>query len=262
MKRRAFICGGMAAILASRRAPAFCVAMRNGMMRRGGGWTNPYVTDGLVAMWDGEWNAGGGMHDANATTWKDLSGTFDASKSGSPSFGDNYTVVSGDGYWIVPETIAPVVLSADLTAEVVFSTGSSTILNQCVLAFGPTSSASRILYLFFGQYPQNKKSNFFWTYKGKQAAVRTTGSGALGFGIHTTSIVVSSGVFNGYFDGGLKTFGNAGGSTSSWSGIAQIGKGTNALDGHIYCVRMYSRPLTSTELDFNHAIDKARFNIA
>ena len=34
MKRRTFICGGMAAILASRRAPAFCVAMRNGMMRR------------------------------------------------------------------------------------------------------------------------------------------------------------------------------------------------------------------------------------
>ena len=24
-------------------------------------WTNPYVTDGLVAMWDGEWNAGGGV---------------------------------------------------------------------------------------------------------------------------------------------------------------------------------------------------------
>ena len=34
MKRRAFICGGMAAILASRRAPAFCVAMRNGTMRQ------------------------------------------------------------------------------------------------------------------------------------------------------------------------------------------------------------------------------------
>ena len=37
------------------------VAHRNGMAV----WTNPYVTDGLVAMWDGEWNAGGGVHDAN-----------------------------------------------------------------------------------------------------------------------------------------------------------------------------------------------------
>lgn len=32
-------------------------------------WKNPYVTDGLVAMWDGEWNAGGGIHNPNATTW-------------------------------------------------------------------------------------------------------------------------------------------------------------------------------------------------
>lgn len=33
MKRRAFIGGGIAAILASRRAPSFCLALRNGMMR-------------------------------------------------------------------------------------------------------------------------------------------------------------------------------------------------------------------------------------
>lgn len=37
-------------------------------------WINPYITDGLIAMWDGEWNAGGGKHDPNATMWKDLTG--------------------------------------------------------------------------------------------------------------------------------------------------------------------------------------------
>lgn len=25
-------------------------------------WENPYITDGLVALWDGEWNAGFGKH--------------------------------------------------------------------------------------------------------------------------------------------------------------------------------------------------------
>ena len=25
-------------------------------------WINPYITDGLIAMWDGEWNAGGGLY--------------------------------------------------------------------------------------------------------------------------------------------------------------------------------------------------------
>ena len=33
---------------------------------------NPYITDGLVAMFDGEWNAGFGKHNLSATSWKDL----------------------------------------------------------------------------------------------------------------------------------------------------------------------------------------------
>ena len=23
-------------------------------------WKNPYITDGLISMWDGQWNVGGG----------------------------------------------------------------------------------------------------------------------------------------------------------------------------------------------------------
>ena len=67
---------GLAAILASGNAPAYLVksmlAARGSFFGRaagGGGWVNPYVTDGLVAMWDGEWNAGGGVHDASANEW-------------------------------------------------------------------------------------------------------------------------------------------------------------------------------------------------
>lgn len=36
-----------------------------------------YVQDGLVAMWDGIENAGWGVHDTNATVWKDLVGGYD-----------------------------------------------------------------------------------------------------------------------------------------------------------------------------------------
>lgn len=38
-------------------------------------WINPYITDGLIAMWDAEWNVGGGRHSANATELKDLVGS-------------------------------------------------------------------------------------------------------------------------------------------------------------------------------------------
>lgn len=34
----------------------------------------PYVTNGLIAYWDGAWNAGLGVHDSSATNWVDLSG--------------------------------------------------------------------------------------------------------------------------------------------------------------------------------------------
>ena len=37
-------------------------------------WKNPYITDGLVAWWDGIWNAGLGVHDSNATVWRDIIG--------------------------------------------------------------------------------------------------------------------------------------------------------------------------------------------
>ena len=67
---------GLAAIIAAGKAPATIVrsmiGARNAMLSGGGGWTNPYVTDGLLRMWDGEWNVGGGVHDENAIGWLDL----------------------------------------------------------------------------------------------------------------------------------------------------------------------------------------------
>ena len=48
MRRRSFIGGGMAAILASRRAPAFCLALRNGMVRQSAPPTPPLPYDAEV----------------------------------------------------------------------------------------------------------------------------------------------------------------------------------------------------------------------
>lgn len=64
-------------------------------------WVNPYVTDGLVAMWDGEWNAGGGVHDANASGLKNLAsdGVLDISLNDSYTITDNSVIFSG-GYGI------------------------------------------------------------------------------------------------------------------------------------------------------------------
>ena len=71
--------------------------MRRRMMASIGAktWVNPYITDGLIAMWAGEWNVGGGMHDANATVWTDLIGGNNAVIQGAITFGDKCARLRG-----------------------------------------------------------------------------------------------------------------------------------------------------------------------
>ena len=55
-----------------------------------------YVQDGLIAMWDGIENAGWGVHDPDATVWKDLTGNgFDAAVHGA-AFGESEIVFGDD----------------------------------------------------------------------------------------------------------------------------------------------------------------------
>lgn len=65
------------------------IGARNGMLVKSG-WKNPYVTDGLVAMWDGEWNAGGGKHQSITTEWVDIAGGHNASNGANLVFNDKY----------------------------------------------------------------------------------------------------------------------------------------------------------------------------
>ena len=75
--------------------------------RRKKGWTNPYVTDGLVAMWDGEWNVAGGVHDATATSWKDLVGSNDARIAEGGSWGSSYLACDGVACGAICANIQP-----------------------------------------------------------------------------------------------------------------------------------------------------------
>lgn len=64
-------------------------AKNNSFADIGSDQQNPYITKGLVAMWDGEWNAGWGLHDDNAAVWKDLARNgCDAILSGAYSWGE------------------------------------------------------------------------------------------------------------------------------------------------------------------------------
>ena len=80
---------------------------RTGAWAKSGGvpTARDYVQDGLIAMWDGIENAGWGVHDPNATVWKDLFGGFDLTVNRNAFFSqyglcsyDNSSVTKGIAY--------------------------------------------------------------------------------------------------------------------------------------------------------------------
>ena len=108
MKRRAFIGGGMAAILASRRAPAFCIAMRNGMMRPSAPPTPPLPYDAEVEYLEStgtQW-IDTGINPQNAPTIvadMQILNTFDRDYFGNTNVGVNggsIFIVDFSYYWL------------------------------------------------------------------------------------------------------------------------------------------------------------------
>lgn len=103
-----------------------------------------YIQKGLAASYDGIENAGAGVHDANATTWVDLTGN-----------GNDGTVASGitwaaDGWVCTGGVDTPVVVSPGLAAV----TGSETFTVEFA---GKRATTGR--GVLFGQYAVNYSVN-------------------------------------------------------------------------------------------------------
>lgn len=89
--RREFLAGGAAlATLVASGKPIRSSLGADNVVKGAEGWTNPYVTDGLVAFWDGDWNAGNGVHGSDKKI-VDLSGNWrDLVLSDDCVIGENY----------------------------------------------------------------------------------------------------------------------------------------------------------------------------
>lgn len=255
IRREMIKCGVAAALVGGMKA--FALPTRSAVAARhilGGGapWTNPYITDGLVAMWDGVWNCGGGEHDANATVWKDLVGSRDATLSGSYSWGNNYwdvQSVSGHGLarWdatnlgnsqTIEFVIMPIALS--LYGRIISE-------GQAVASPNLDTNENSIRMYGYGIDSTKRVSSDF------QASA-----------IHSHQIThPSGGPMRYYIDGSLVWEAQ----TSQDSTGAEYGYFANrpdytrGLDARYFTMRRYNRVLTEEELSANYAIDKARFNL-
>lgn len=213
------------------------------------GWKNPYITDGLIAMWDGEWNAGGGVHDPNATTWKDLAGNADLTMSGA--------VINANNIFFrrdTPQAYATGNIPYPYgTIECIFSVGSQ---GYCVVSIGNSAYTGWGICRFAAKiadtYDAASGPYINYSTNGEVVSVAMTKDGV---SPATTGI---------YKNGAAHQDGTVAAGSRYNAGVNSINAPTNqprCSDVTMYALRIYSRTLTASEIARNYAIDKARFGL-
>lgn len=213
-----------------------------------------YISDGLIAMWDGIENAGGGgQHDSNVTVWKDLAGNRDLVLGSAATVQDNY---------IATTVASPITVPSD---EI---DGVETI-QVCVHRYGNLGTA--VISVKRGQYIRIQQVDGIYN-------MYANGNTSTGYASHsiigtvtktedvtltTTGPWLEQNKF--YQDDEDRT---ALGTRNWWRirdglvmGVAYGDNSERGSGGSIYSVRLYSRALTAEEIAHNYAIDKIRFNL-
>ena len=233
---------------------------------------NPYVTDGLVLCFDGEWNAGFGVHDPAATVWKDLSAsgndaTFVKLADGGEWLDNAYSFATNGHF----QTQSSVALGASFTVQTVTDHSRYVHLgNTWPWLFGsadgkfqiyPSSGAPNLVLNADGLIGGSHRSQFTWTDRHCLTAMFNVSSNAL---------------FQGTTPGNWGSAGNAstgpasqtfciGGCDATFAennkgnGTAAAYRTARAARTPYHAVRVYNRLLTPEELARNRAVDEARF---
>lgn len=258
------------------------INMRNAMLS--GGKRTPtakdYVQNGLVAMWDGIENAGWGTHDANAMTWKDLIGGFDAVKVGSPTWSDNSGNTNGANNTFLAtiptqSTFINAAKSGFVAIEICLST-SATWGSRCPFSIedsNGSSSVYRLVQIFMQaskQYlpaPYNINGTRFigagpvfddpsgtiscsFGPDGERVYATPSRNGTIG-----TEGSQRIGQVQTFNPGTLDQIG-----VNNW--YVRIGRThNNSMSSAFHSIRLYSRALTADEIARNYNIDKARFHL-
>ena len=218
-----------------------------------------YVQDGLIAMWDGEWNAGRGVHDDAATIWKDLIGSRDLTMldmtTSSRCWEKNcaytdYGNLTRYSSTAIAEARAiecvymPTKYGASYAGTLVMNNGVNTSTEaqgyvvNILTRFHSSKGVDglQVAYDKFAYFGTKSVFNTIYTYTAQYSTVYRN---AVGFEVQTMS--------------------GDGWSGSTISIASRNGQATFNSPGRFYCVRIYNRELTAEEAAHNYAVDKARF---
>ena len=202
-----------------------------------------YVTDGLMAMLDGEDNAGTGVHDPNAQTWVDLSGNGAdvpvASYLGSQLTGWNDKSLQAKACNNVPFAKS---CSDYVTIEICAKHN-----NQYQCLFNSGDGLKKMVAVKNNTIQFYNKSNCNYAIDSDrfQAAA-----------VHSPNVDAPS-----VFTNGVSATRTASDSWGVNSSPTCLGRGADSYSftGEYYAIRLYNRALTAEELAANARIDAIRF---
>lgn len=245
------------------------LAIRGAMMGASGGGVptaRDYVQDGLIAMWDGIENAGWGVHDPNATVWKDLIGNVDFDQTSNVQFDNGYKFTTTTSYLKTTKTISlPKIYSFEY-------------VNNLPIDYSDYQSGNHGFWIFGNQWtagPGLRCASGVCYYTGYvgQGAAKNTGSiypadrkwytyamTLVCGGTLATTFKFGSGEYKQELNSGPSFGAKTSALVLGYTGVIE-NWGYAPIDSKVHCVRIYNRVLTDAEVAANYAIDKARFRL-
>ena len=216
--------------------------------------SDDYVQDGLVAMWDCGSNVDG-------TTWSDTTGTYPF------TFTKDVKVAEDGGLLFEADASYYATLTSGDTTSTFYQGRNGTLEvavkrastdgNVCVFQSSPASGHELFFIGAYGVHAcsvQNLTGNYFTSYP--QTTDFTTFTAQYTNAVAACA-VMANGIRQAFNDTTTEYYTQP--NTDTRLGIRGNKTASYAFDGTLYCIRVYSRRLTPTEIARNCAIDRARF---
>ena len=219
--------------------------------------SSDYVQDGLIVQWDGIDNAGTGVHDPNATTWKNLAGGgYDLTLTNSATWNTEGRALVVNGVSAVADGVAPEYKTIEVVCKrtsaggrIMFNSG----LKTRFVLFDAVETVNQRAY-FSGDTADNQSTVTKYVYQPYCASEILFLAGRYDDNGIVTDV---------FKDANQREDGARGNNWGVGTGIT-IGGRLNTANpylwyGEVYAIRLYNRRLTKAELARNHRIDCKRF---
>ena len=214
---------------------------------------NPYITDGLIAMFDAEWNVGLGKHEESPESWKDLASNI--TSSGVPSKFNANSVLMDNTISFESPAILDAINKDELTVELILKPlKHGTYSNNMYIHVGSTR----------GFWLWDNVNHVFSSvsYREPSSGYTAISSRGWGSGINLKNVIACISLYGNNFKIRTNSAYNFSASfTQKATVTGNITFGNNTSNMEIYCVRFYGKVLSQAEITHNALIDKERFGL-